>query len=49
MKRKTWPPKILNKKETLAQVFTDIRYTRKNNEYFSDLFLKVIKEQGYNF
>jgi nitroreductase len=36
-----------NNKETLAQVFTDIRYTRKNNEYFSDEFLKVIKEQGF--
>ena len=31
-----------NKKETLAQVFTDIRYTRKNNQYFSDFFLMDI-------
>ena len=38
-----------NKKETLAQVFTDVRYTRQNNEYFSDVFLKVIKEQGFEF
>ena len=36
-----------NGKETLAQVFTDIRYTRKNNEYFSDEFLKVLKQQGF--
>jgi nitroreductase len=36
-----------NNKETLAQVFTDIRYTRKNNEYFSDEFLKVVKAQGF--
>ncbi len=36
-----------NNKETLAQVFTDIRYTRKNNEYFSEVFLKVLKEQGF--
>ena len=36
-----------NNKETLAQVFTDIRYTRKNNEYFSDVFLKVLKNQGF--
>jgi len=36
-----------NNKENLAQVFTDIRYTRKNNEYFSDAFLKVLKEQGF--
>lgn len=36
-----------NNKETLAQVFTDIRYSRKNNEFFSDKFLKVLKEQGF--
>ncbi|MCD8264835.1 MAG: nitroreductase family protein [Tannerellaceae bacterium] len=36
-----------NAKDTLAQVFTDIRYTKKNNEYFSDVFLKVLKEQGF--
>jgi len=36
-----------NNKENLAQVFTDIRYTRKNNEYFSDVFLKVLKQQGF--
>jgi len=36
-----------NKKETLAQVFTDIRYTRKNNEFFSDKFLLALKKQGF--
>ncbi|MHB9143394.1 MAG: NADPH-dependent oxidoreductase [Paludibacter sp.] len=36
-----------NNKETLAQVFTDIRYARKNNEFFSEKFLKVLKEQGF--
>ena len=36
-----------NKKETLAQVFTDIRYSRINNEFFSDKFLTVLKEQGF--
>jgi len=36
-----------NKKETLAQVFTDIRYSKKNNEFFSEKFLKVLKEQGF--
>lgn len=36
-----------NKKDMLAQVFTDIRYTRKNNEFFSDKFLTVLKEQGF--
>lgn len=36
-----------NGKETLAQVFTDVRYTKKNNEYFSEVLLKVLKEQGF--
>jgi len=36
-----------NGKETLAQVFTDIRYTRKNNEFFSEEFLKVLEKQGF--
>ena len=34
-------------KETLAQVFTDVRYTKKNNEYFSEVLLKVLKDQGF--
>ncbi len=38
---------VENKKETLAQVFTDIRYSKKNNEFFSDKFLKVLKDQGF--
>jgi nitroreductase len=36
-----------NNKNTLAQVFTDIRYSRQNNEFFSDKFLNVLKEQGF--
>jgi nitroreductase len=36
-----------NKKETLAQVFTDNRYTKKDNIYFSRQFLNVIKQQGF--
>lgn len=36
-----------NDKETLAQVFTDIRYTKKNNEYFSEILLDVLKKQGF--
>ncbi len=36
-----------NAKETLAQVFTDVRYTKKNNEFFSDEFLKVLQQQGF--
>jgi len=37
----------VNNKDTLAQVFTDIRYTKKNNEYFSEVFLNVLKAQGF--
>ena len=36
-----------NDKKTLAQVFTDVRYTKANNEYFSDVLLKVLKGQGF--
>lgn len=36
-----------NNKQTLAQVFTDIRYTRNANETFSALFLDVLKQQGF--
>jgi response regulator of citrate/malate metabolism len=32
-----------NNKETLAQVFTDIRYTKKNNEFFSEKLWETIK------
>lgn len=36
-----------NNKETLAQVFTDVRYTRQNNEHFSEILLQVLKDQGF--
>lgn len=36
-----------NGKETLAQVFTDVRYTKENNEYFSKILLDVLCKQGY--
>ena len=36
-----------NDKETLAQVFTDNRYTKKDNEFFSEKFLEVIRKQGF--
>jgi nitroreductase len=36
-----------NKKETLAQVFTDVRYKKTDNVYFSLEYLKVIQEQGF--
>ena len=40
---------VENGKETLAQVFTDIRYPKANNEHFSEILLRVIKEQGFKF
>ena len=36
-----------NNKETLAQGFTDVRYTKKNSEHFSEVLLKVLKQQGF--
>jgi len=36
-----------NNKTTLAQVFTDIRYSKKNNEFFSEKYLTVLKKQGF--
>lgn len=36
-----------NQKETLAQVFTDVRYTQKDNEYMSENLLKVLRQQGF--
>ena len=38
---------IENHKETLAQIFTDNRYTQKDNIAFSQAFLKVIEKQGF--
>lgn len=37
----------INHKETLAQVFTDIRYTKKDNETMSEGFIKALKHQGF--
>ncbi len=36
-----------NKTETLAQIFTEKRYTKKDNVAYSKSFLKVIENQGY--
>jgi len=36
-----------NGKETLAQVFTDVRYKKDDNVAFSEAFLEVIKQQGF--
>lgn len=37
----------INNKETLAQIFTDLRYTRKDNEAMSEGFLDVLRRQGF--
>lgn len=36
-----------NGKESLAQVFTDIRYKKSDNEYFSKVFSDFITRQGF--
>ena len=36
-----------NKKETLAQVYTDVRYTKAVNEAISEGLLKVLRQQGF--
>ncbi len=36
-----------NNKETLAQVFTDIRYKKEDNIYFSKTLIQVLKDQGF--
>lgn len=38
-----------NNKETLAQVFTDIRYPRANNERFSEIFKTFIESKKFKF
>jgi len=36
-----------NNKSTLAQVFTDVRYKKEDNVYFSKILLQVLKDQGF--
>ena len=36
-----------NAKETLAQVFTDVRYTREAAEYFSSIYKDVLARNGF--
>jgi nitroreductase len=36
-----------NEKESLAQVYTDVRYKKSDNVHFSKEFLQVLKEQGF--
>lgn len=37
----------INNKETLAQIFTDIRYTKKDNEAMSTGMIEALKKQGF--
>lgn len=37
----------INNKQTLAQVFTDCRYTKKDNEAMSEGLMEVLKRQGF--
>ena len=36
-----------NKKKTLAQVFTDVRYRKSDNECMSEKLMDVLKKQGF--
>lgn len=36
-----------NGKQTLAQVFTDIRYKKEDNEFMSEGLLKTLRKQGF--
>jgi nitroreductase len=38
---------VENNKENLAQVFTDVRYKKSDNEFFSEKFLNTIRKQGF--
>ena len=37
----------VNHKETLAQVFTDLRYTRRDNEAMSEGMIDALRRQGF--
>ena len=37
----------INNKETLTQIFTDIRYTRRDNEAMSEGLLRALRRQGF--
>jgi len=36
-----------NNKKTLAQVYTDVRYKKDDNEFFSQKMIEVLNEQGF--
>lgn len=37
----------INNKETLAQVYAEIRYKKADNEFFSDEWIQAIRRQGF--
>ena len=37
----------INNKETLAQIFTDLRYTKKDNEAMSENLIRTLRKQGF--
>lgn len=37
----------MNNKPNLAQIFTDLRYTKKDNEFFSGKLIELLKKQGF--
>ena len=37
----------INNKDNLAQIFTDNRYKKEDNEFFSNKYLEVIEKQGF--
>ena len=38
----------INHTETLAQIFTDIRYTKEGNEAMSEVLKKTLRKQGFD-
>lgn len=38
-----------NNKENLAQIFTDVRYPRKDNEHFSKIYADFVRSKGFDF
>lgn len=38
----------INNKETLAQIFTDIRYKKVDNEYMSQILKRTLSQQGFD-
>lgn len=36
-----------NNKQHLSEVFTDVRYTKKDNEFFSEKIIKTLRDQGF--